>query len=1160
MTKPWEMDWGVTQVAKKPWEMDWSGSSESTAGTTDDRPIAQNWQPTLLESMQGVFGANKERASNELAARRIAERDGISTSKVYESVGGHQPMLNPEGRNPAVALTEGAEVIAKQAPDILPSIENTALRSIRGGRETVADETWLDRAITATDRPPPDDADPNYAKLQGLGKSAGYSLTTMGASLGAGIPASMATTPAGGVAAGMAASGAVSFRGSKDEFLDQALKKMNADSMKRNGRPINQVEWDDAREKLNTAANKYGAWEAIPEAVGNAVLLGTITKGLKGALIGQGSEQATETITGVGQNRAEYEAGLTKEKIGIDEAWRNQALQTALLAGGMQAAGAGLNATKNALFGKASKPNQENPEVTQNIYADQSPPPPPSGLDMNAVVDRMIGAESAGKADAKNPLSSAEGLGQFIDSTWLKMVKKHRPDVASGKSDQDILDLKTNGALSREMTARYAEDNMQELQSSGFEATGRNVYLAHHFGAGGARSLLRADPNIPVASVVSAQVIQQNPYMRGKTVGQVLDFIGNKMGEQAGSVSSAADNSETTTKTDNIFQGSENLLGRRGENIFQRMKDYDARTINPADAPPALKVINPIQQTDNEANRAARAPIDTPTAPSSSDSLVETVQNVAAKPIEPATVEAAQTEVVPTPSADPTSEVQPVVNEPAPLADLNQAQAAPAEPVLSIEPVEAMPTPVAVDEPKLFSVAADEAEQFRVNLDKALSDRRSVDVPIALGKPSSVLQAVGIPDLPVVVTRDTIRKASNEVKHNVPVEVIRQLPELMADPIMVFDSADAKAGGSVVLVEATDKDNRSVMVAVHVNKQKGFSQVNQIASIYGRERDGDFVRWMNEGRLRYIHQQKSQQWSLSRGLQLPKEIGTAGGKTKILTNEDIVKRSQQSPSTGRTRSGLSVSEAQAELAAKLGDARVKRLLMLGKLVFADNPPVEGVQGSYQNGTVTLYPDNIEQGKAWSVFLHEAGEHASLEKMLGAEKYAFVVSSFDKLVESGNADAVRAVERVPGDTPQQQVASERLAYLIEDFTNNTLKTGGAKNLVRRLIAALRAWAFDKLPAWARPRELSVADIQALAVRAARGWVSSITAETGSDSQVVEKQEAANDSEALYSIKSITKAITTPNQQRNADGLLQMGRFIINEVIASPPHCCPSCVGV
>lgn len=59
----------------------------------------------------------------------------------------------------------------------------------------------------------------------------------------------------------------------------------------------------------------------------------------------------------------------------------------------------------------------------QTANQTNSPPEQPNGLDMNAVVDRMIGAESAGKADAKNPLSSAEGLGQFIDSTWLAMVK-----------------------------------------------------------------------------------------------------------------------------------------------------------------------------------------------------------------------------------------------------------------------------------------------------------------------------------------------------------------------------------------------------------------------------------------------------------------------------------------------------------------------------------------------------------------------------------------------------------------------------------------------------------------------------------------------------------------------------------------------------------------
>lgn len=103
------------------------------------------------------------------------------------------------------------------------------------------------------------------------------------------------------------------------------------------------------------------------------------------------------------------------------------------------------------------------------------------------------------------------------------------------------------------MTTRYAEDNLSELQASGFEATGRNVYLAHHFGVEGASNLLRADPNSPVSTVVSEKVIQQNPYMKGKSVGEVLNVISNKMGEQAGAVS-ANNTGSQSVRTSEGFQ------------------------------------------------------------------------------------------------------------------------------------------------------------------------------------------------------------------------------------------------------------------------------------------------------------------------------------------------------------------------------------------------------------------------------------------------------------------------------------------------------------------------------------------------------------------------------------------------------------------------------
>jgi hypothetical protein len=105
------------------------------------------------------------------------------------------------------------------------------------------------------------------------------------------------------------------------------------------------------------------------------------------------------------------------------------------------------------------------------------------------VVDKIIGVESSGNPNAKprdasgNLLSSAGGLGQFIDSTWLSMMGKYRPDITAGKTSQQVLALKSDPALSREMTTRYTQENTQFLQNQGFRRRTRTsiwrIFSAH---------------------------------------------------------------------------------------------------------------------------------------------------------------------------------------------------------------------------------------------------------------------------------------------------------------------------------------------------------------------------------------------------------------------------------------------------------------------------------------------------------------------------------------------------------------------------------------------------------------------------------------------------------------------------------------------------------
>lgn len=153
-----------------------------------------------------------------------------------------------------------------------------------------------------------------------------------------------------------------------------------------------------------------------------------------------------------------------------------------------------------------------------------------TGNPVQDIVSRIIGYESGNDPNIKNKKSTAEGLGQFIDSTWLYMVKKYRPDIAKGKTDAQLKALKRDPALSREMTTRYVEENAALLKKHGFPVNVRNLYVMHFLGSGEGPKLLRADPNQPVSSFISAQSINANQkVLSGKTAQQVLDWAARAM-------------------------------------------------------------------------------------------------------------------------------------------------------------------------------------------------------------------------------------------------------------------------------------------------------------------------------------------------------------------------------------------------------------------------------------------------------------------------------------------------------------------------------------------------------------------------------------------------------------------------------------------------------
>jgi hypothetical protein len=120
---------------------------------------------------------------------------------------------------------------------------------------------------------------------------------------------------------------------------------------------------------------------------------------------------------------------------------------------------------------------------------------PTAGATIDAVVERIIGVESDGDPNATNKRSSATGLGQFLDEKWLDMIRAHRPDLAKGRSQAEILELRRDAKIAREITARYAG----MLLKRGLPVTPGTLYLAHFAGGAGAVAILSATENADAA-------------------------------------------------------------------------------------------------------------------------------------------------------------------------------------------------------------------------------------------------------------------------------------------------------------------------------------------------------------------------------------------------------------------------------------------------------------------------------------------------------------------------------------------------------------------------------------------------------------------------------------------------------------------------------------
>jgi hypothetical protein len=160
-------------------------------------------------------------------------------------------------------------------------------------------------------------------------------------------------------------------------------------------------------------------------------------------------------------------------------------------------------------------------------------------IDVKALVERIIKVESAGVVNKRNKLSSATGAGQFLDDTWLEAVRKHRRDLIKGRSDKELLELRRDAKLTREIITRLVEQYARTLHKRGLPLTSGSLYLAYFAGPAGAVALLSGAEHADAASVMAAadatgrttrqKLVRANPFLEVLTVGDLKNWADHKM-------------------------------------------------------------------------------------------------------------------------------------------------------------------------------------------------------------------------------------------------------------------------------------------------------------------------------------------------------------------------------------------------------------------------------------------------------------------------------------------------------------------------------------------------------------------------------------------------------------------------------------------------------
>lgn len=159
--------------------------------------------------------------------------------------------------------------------------------------------------------------------------------------------------------------------------------------------------------------------------------------------------------------------------------------------------------------------------------------------------------------------------------------------------------------------------------------------------------------------------------------------------------------------------------------------------------------------------------------------------------------------------------------------------------------------------------------------------------------------------------------------------------------------------------------------------------------------------------------------------------------------------------------GTTADQVRNALSDRFGAKLVAKLESDGTLSILDTYDEPGVEGFTQGGKVTLVADALTTENIVPVFLHELGGHVGMQGVMKPEAYQNLMDQFNRLVAAQDPIALEAKRLAEREADPDTQQAEYLPYLVTVAAREQRKKPGILTLINRIVAAVKAWAVDKL---------------------------------------------------------------------------------------------------